>query len=121
MNVPPSTYRAVWTGMAFALLTASVSAQESKVPAWDARPLTSLPREGVASLDLSADGHCVALGTIAPSGEPNVVLLGPDGKLVRFWSAGQRWIQDVVLARDGRAVFAMCTTPEGRAGDAPIA
>jgi len=77
--------------------------------------------QGVACLDVSRDGRQVAVGTVAPSGEPNVLLLGPDGNLVGSWAAGQRWIQDVVLARDGRTVLAMCTMPEGRASDAPTA
>ncbi len=95
--------------------------QQSRVPAWDARGLPAMSWQGVACLDLSSDGRHVAVGTVAPSGDPNVLLLGPDGKLVRSWAAGQRWIQDVVVARDGRAVLAMCTTPEGRPDDAPTA
>ena len=101
--------------------TAVKPSQPSRVPAWDASGLPPMSWQGVACLDLSSDGRHVAVGTVAPSGDPNVLLLGPDGKLVRSWAAGQRWIQDVVAARDGRTVLAMCTTPEGRAGDAPAA
>ena len=102
-------------------LVASAAVQQSRVPAWDASGLPPMSWQGVACLDLSSDGRHVAVGTVAPSGDPNVLLLGPDGKLVRSWAAGQRWIQDVVAARDGRTVLAMCTTPEGRADDAPAA
>jgi glyoxylase-like metal-dependent hydrolase (beta-lactamase superfamily II) len=107
--------------MVFAMLMAPASAQSSKVPAWDARGLTAMAWQGVACLDVSPDGRHVAVGTVAPSGDPNVLLLGPDGRLVRSWAAGQRWIQDVVVARDGRTVLALCTTPEGRADDGPAA
>src|SRR5574340_1590010 len=78
-----------------AMLTAPVSAQRSKVPAWDARGLTAMSWQGVACLDVSQDGRQVAIGTVAPPGEPNVLLLGPDGKLAGSLAAGQRWIQDV--------------------------
>jgi metallo-beta-lactamase class B len=59
----------------------------------------------------------VAVGTIAPPGDPNVVRLGGDGRVVGTHAVGQRWINQVALARDGGAVHALCTMPAGRAGD----
>jgi glyoxylase-like metal-dependent hydrolase (beta-lactamase superfamily II) len=103
------------------MLGAPASAQQSKVPAWDARGLAAMSWQGVACVDVSPDGRHVALGTVAPSGDPNVLLLGPDGTLVRSWAAGQRWIQDVAVAREGSTVLAMCTMPTGHWTDAPTA
>ena len=110
----------IWVAAAPAVPVASASAGPSEVPAWDARGVGMLPWQGVTCLNAGSDGS-VAVGTIAPSGDPNVLLLGAEGRRVRSWSVGQRWIQDVVLAGGGRAVFAMCTMPEGRASDAPTA
>jgi glyoxylase-like metal-dependent hydrolase (beta-lactamase superfamily II) len=91
----------------------------TRVPRWDARGLGPLPRQGIACLDVSSDARRIAVGTIAPAGDPNVVLLDADGRIVRTHMAGQRWIQDVALDRDGAGagVHALCTMPAGRAGD----
>jgi glyoxylase-like metal-dependent hydrolase (beta-lactamase superfamily II) len=89
------------------------------VPAWDARGLGQLPWQRIACLDLSEDGRSLALGTIAPSGDPNVILLDAEGRLVRSVQVGQRWIQQVAVDRTGQLLHALCTMPEGRAADFP--
>jgi metallo-beta-lactamase class B len=94
------------------------SAPKTKVPAWDARGVGPLPWQGVACLDVNDDATHIALGTIAPPGDPNVLLLDGDGKLLRQQSAGQRWINQAALGADD--VFrVVCTMPAGRAGDMP--
>jgi glyoxylase-like metal-dependent hydrolase (beta-lactamase superfamily II) len=94
------------------------SGPATKVPPWNARGLGPLPWQGIACLDVNEDASRIALGTIAPPGDPNVLLLDGDGKVVRQQSAGQRWINQVALGADG-AVRAICTMPAGRAGDMP--
>jgi glyoxylase-like metal-dependent hydrolase (beta-lactamase superfamily II) len=89
------------------------------VPSWDARGPRTLPRQGIACLDLSDDGRWLALGTIAPAGHPNAFLLDADGRIVRSASVGQRWLQQVAVDRDGKRLLALCTMPAGRAGDFP--
>jgi glyoxylase-like metal-dependent hydrolase (beta-lactamase superfamily II) len=59
------------------------------------------------------------VGTIAPPGDPNLFLLDGSGKLVGQHRAGQRWLNEVSVSGDGRFVAALCTTPEGTAGDTP--
>jgi metallo-beta-lactamase class B len=92
-------------------------AAATRVPRWDARGLGPLPRQAIACFDVSADASQVAVGTIAPPGDPNVIRLDGDGRVVGSYSVGQRWINQVALARDGGAVHALCTMPAGRAGD----
>jgi glyoxylase-like metal-dependent hydrolase (beta-lactamase superfamily II) len=94
------------------------SAPATKVPLWDARGVGPLPWQGVACLDVNEDATRIALGTIAPPGDPNVLLLDGDGKLLRQQSAGQRWINQVALGADDE-LRAICTMPAGRAGDMP--
>jgi glyoxylase-like metal-dependent hydrolase (beta-lactamase superfamily II) len=89
----------------------------TRVPRWDARGLGPLPGQGIACLDVSADARRIAVGAIAPSGDPNVVLLDGNGRIIRTHMAGQRWIQNIALDRDGAGVNALCTMPAGRAGD----
>jgi glyoxylase-like metal-dependent hydrolase (beta-lactamase superfamily II) len=89
------------------------------VPAWDARGPLKLPWQGIACIDTSDDGRWIALGTIAPAGDPNVFLLDSDGKLVRTAQVGQRWLQQVAVDRSGKVIHALCTMPEGRASDFP--
>jgi len=93
------------------------AAAKSAVPRWDARGLGALPWQGVACLDVSDDGRFVAVGTIAPPGDPNLFLLDENGKLVEQHEAGRRWLNEVSVAGDGSFVAALCTTPEGTAGD----
>jgi glyoxylase-like metal-dependent hydrolase (beta-lactamase superfamily II) len=88
------------------------------VPPWDARGVGPLPWQGVACLDVNADATRIALGTIAPAGDANVLLLDGDGRLLRQGHAGQRWIQQVSLGPDD-VLRALCTMPAGRAGDVP--
>src|SRR5262245_2903571 len=90
---------------------------KTKVPAWDARGVGPLPWQGVACLDVNDDATRIALGTIAPPGDPNVLVLDGDGKLLRQQHAGQRWINQVALTTDADTVRALCTMPAGRYGD----
>ena len=94
------------------------AARETKVPRWDARGVGPLPWQGIACLDVNDDATRIALGTIAPAGDPNVLLLGADGQLLRQQRAGQRWINQVALGADD-VQRAVCTMPAGRAGDMP--
>jgi metallo-beta-lactamase class B len=91
----------------------------TRVPRWDARGVGPLPWQGAACLDVNPDGSLIALGTIAPAGDPNVLVLDTTGKVVRQYRVGQRWISQVAFGPDGQEVFAVCTMPEGRAGDRP--
>jgi len=112
-----------WLAGAMAL-AAAVAAErpdvgKSRVPAWDARGLGPLPRQGIACLDVSDDGRFVAVGTIAAPGEPNLFVLDDKGKIVQQHRAGLRWLNEVSVSNDGSFVAALCTTPEGTAGDSP--
>jgi glyoxylase-like metal-dependent hydrolase (beta-lactamase superfamily II) len=94
---------------------------QSAVPTWDARGLGPLPWQGVSCLDLDDEGRRLAVGTIAPPGDPNVFLLDDEGRLVRTAWAGQRWQQQVAVDHTGKLLYTLCTMPEGRAGDFPTA
>src|SRR5579871_5300803 len=85
------------------------SGPKTKVPPWDARGVGALPWQGVACLDVNDDATRIALGTIAPPGDPNVLLLDGDGRLVRQQHAGQRWVNQVALGADGDTLHALCT------------
>jgi metallo-beta-lactamase class B len=96
----------------------SVAAEpKTAVPRWDARGVGPLPWQGVACLDVNDDATRITLGTIAPPGDANVLLLDGDGKLLRQQRAGQRWINQTALG--GELVRAVCTMPAGRSGDMP--
>jgi metallo-beta-lactamase class B len=97
--------------------TRAADASKSKVPSWDARGIGPLPWQGVACVDVNDEGSRIVLGTIAPPGDPNVVLLDGEGRIVRQQHAGQRWINQVALDADGAR--AICTMPAGKAGDMP--
>src|SRR5262249_18268446 len=100
--------------------SAPVAAQEAKAarpPRWDARGAGPLPRVGITSLDVSADGKEVVVGTIAAFGDPNVIVLDGAGKVVRHYKVGQRWIDDVAFLPGSKEVIALCTMPAGKAGD----
>src|SRR6516164_3701821 len=74
------------------------AASQTKVPRWDARGVGPPAWQGVACLDVNDDATRIALGTIAPAGDPNVLLLDGSGKLLRQQGAGQRWINQVALS-----------------------
>jgi metallo-beta-lactamase class B len=95
------------------LLLGAVAA--AGVPPWDAHGVGPLPWQGVACLDIDSQASAIAVGTIAPPGDPNVLLLDGDGKVLRQQHAGQRWIDAVGL--DGGVIRAVCTMPAGKAGD----
>jgi len=95
------------------------AAARSLVPPWDARGLGKLPWQGIACLDMSDDGRFLAVGTIAPPGDPNLLLLDESGKVVGQYRAGQRWVNEVTVSGDGRFVAGLSTTPEGTSGDTP--
>ena len=84
------------------------AARETKAPRWDARGVGPPARQGVACLDVSDDATRIALGTIAPAGDPNVLLRGADGKPLRQQRAGQRWVNQVALGA-GDVLWAVCT------------
>jgi glyoxylase-like metal-dependent hydrolase (beta-lactamase superfamily II) len=114
-------------GLAPALLAATVSPTpaagpprpaRTNVPRWDARGVGPLPWQGIACLDTDDAGR-IALGTIAPTGDANVLLLDGAGRLLSQRRAGQRWINQVALGGKGDVVRAVCTMPAGRAGDLP--
>ena len=58
-------------------------AAQTAVPRWDLRGSDLLPWQGIACIDMSADGTRVAVGTIAPPGDPNVFVLDRDGAVVQ--------------------------------------
>lgn len=103
---------------AVCLSASSAGAQESRVPKWDARGVGPLPVQGITSLDVSADGSRITVGTIAPTGTPNVHVLDRDGKLVKSYVVNQRWIAQVAGAANDRA-FALTTMASGSAFDEP--
>ncbi len=94
-------------------------AAKSRVPRWDARGLGQLPWQAVACLDLSEDGRFLAVGTVAPPGDPNLFLLDENGRIIEQHRAGLRWVNEVTVSDDGRFVTGLSTTPEGTAGDTP--
>ena len=55
------------------------ASSKTKVPRWDARGVGPPAWQGVACLDVNDDATRIALGTIAPAGDPNVLLLDGDG------------------------------------------
>jgi glyoxylase-like metal-dependent hydrolase (beta-lactamase superfamily II) len=77
-----------------------------------------LPWQGVACLDVDEGATRIALGTIAPAGDANVLLLDGAGRLLRQQRAGERWAHQVALGPEG-VLRAVCTMPAGRAGDHP--
>src|SRR5207244_3601715 len=83
-------------------------------PAWDARGVGPLAWQGISCLDVSTDGLRIVVGTIAPSGDPNVAVLDEQGKVVSHYSAGQRWIGDVAWGGDSSHVYALSTMPAGQ-------
>src|ERR1700756_1556100 len=74
----------------------------TNVPAWDARGVGPLPRQGIACLDVSDDLSWIAVGTIATPGDPNVFLLDGTGQIVRREKVGERWIQQVAIDNAGK-------------------
>jgi metallo-beta-lactamase class B len=72
---------------------------------------------GVTSLDVSDDGKEIVVGTIAAFGDPNVIVLSDDGKIVRQYKVGQQWIDNVAFVAGTNDVLAVCTMPAGKAGD----
>jgi metallo-beta-lactamase class B len=94
------------------------AARETKVPRWDARGVGRLAWQGIACLDVNDAATRIALGTIAPASDPNVLLLDGNGKILRQGHAGQRWINQVAFDRD-EVMRVVCTMPAGRAGDMP--
>jgi metallo-beta-lactamase class B len=94
-----------------------LAAQDAKPPQWDARGVGPLPRMGITSLDVSDDGKEIVVGTIAPFGDPNVIVLSDSGKIARQYKVGQQWIDSVAFVAGTKDVLAVCTMPAGRAGD----
>ncbi|HEY3322828.1 MAG TPA: FG-GAP-like repeat-containing protein [Planctomycetota bacterium] len=92
---------------------------QTLVPPWDARGVGLPPAQAIACLDISRDGRFVAVGTTAAPGVPNLFVLDENGKLVAQHRAGHRWLNEVALSDDGSFAAALCTIPEGTAGDTP--
>jgi hypothetical protein len=109
----------LWIAVIAGFWTSDVVNAQSKVPQWDAGGVGLLPQQGIACLDVAADGTIV-VGTIAPAGQPNVFALDATGRLISRHEAGQRWIGEVAAVARGRH-YALCTTPHGRAEDVPTA
>ena len=60
--------------LAFARVEAAEPATpKTKVPRWDARGVGPLPWQGIACLDITFDAKRIAVGTIAPPGDANVL------------------------------------------------
>ncbi|HET6250866.1 MAG TPA: MBL fold metallo-hydrolase [Tepidisphaeraceae bacterium] len=91
----------------------------SRVPAWNASGLGPLPWQGIACIDLAPDGKLIAVGTIAPLGDPNVFLLDGDGKILQQHAVGQRFNGEIAAFADGPGVAAISTSPTGAADDPP--
>jgi len=91
----------------------------TSVPAWDASGLGPLPWQGIACVDISADADRIAVGTIAPPGDPNVFVLDAEGAVVVQQAVGQRWIDQVVVESKTDLARAICTMPAGTASDGP--
>jgi metallo-beta-lactamase class B len=91
---------------------------QSRVPSWDSRCVGLLPQQGIACLDVTADGSQIAVGTFASPGDPNVFVFDAAGHLVRSHVVGQRAIAQVSLSGRGQ-LHAICTMPDGRASDGP--
>lgn len=88
-------------------------------PKWNASGLGHLPWQGISTHDLSDDGKRLAVGTIAPPGDPNVFLIDAEtGELLAEWDAGLRWAQSVV-AGPGDVVYALISMTDGTPQDAP--
>lgn len=95
------------------------SEDRTSVPRWDASGLGPLPWQGIACLDASDDATRIAVGTIAPLGDPSVLLRDGDGRLLRQAAVGQRWIDQIVLEPKTDLVRAVCTMPAGTVSDGP--
>jgi len=91
------------------------------VPKWDARGPDLSPWQAIACADMAEDGSRIALGVLALPGDPNVLVLDGDGKLLAQFTAAMRGPERVALADQGRAVVALYGTPQGTAGDQPQA
>ena len=92
---------------------------KSQVPAWNLRGVGPLPWQGIACADVSPDGRFVALGTIAPVGDPQVFVLDAHGTVSAQYRAGERWINEVAISHEGALASALITTPQATAGDEP--
>ena len=100
---------------------AAQAAGKAVPPRWDAGGIGPLPRQGIACVDMSADGRFVAVGTIAAPGDPSVFLLDANGGIAAQHEAGLRWIDQVAVGNAGQFIAAVCSTPTGSADDRPAA
>src|SRR5262249_6985200 len=101
--------RILMTGLLLCVSGVRLAAPEARPPQWDARGVGPLPRMGITSLDVSDDGTEIVVGTIAPFGDPNVIVLSDAGKVVRHYQVGQQWIDAVAFVAGTRDVLAVCT------------
>src|SRR6188768_186728 len=107
-----------WSAVAICLTSWCGAAAQSRVPPWDARGVGLLPLQGIACMDVAEDGSQIAVGTFASPGDPNVFVFDTEGRFVRSHVVGQRAITQVSLSGRG-CLQAICTIPDGRAGDGP--
>jgi len=98
---------------------ARFSEGRTSVPAWDASGLGPLPWQGIACVDVNDDASRIAVGTIAPPGDPNVFVFDAEGEIVVQQAVGQRWIDQIAVEPKTDLVRAMCTIPAGTAADGP--
>ncbi len=111
-QLPHAVFLVVVLSLSALLASASAAsaAGPTRVPAWNARGLGPLPAQGIASADMTDDGSLVAVGTGAPPGVPNVLVLH---------AAGQRCISEVALADGGTFLSAVCVVPKGNVSSCP--
>lgn len=100
------------------VLTGASTGAETRVPAWNSRGVELLAWQGIACLEVAPDGSKIVVGTMAPAGDPNVIVLSSEGQVLRELSAGQRWIGQVALGGSNQ-LHVLCTTPAGKSGDGP--
>ncbi len=100
-------------------MTIDAEPHPTRVPAWNAAGIGPLPWQGISCVHLTGDGKFIAVGTMAPLGDPNVFLLDSNGKILEQHAAGIRWIGEVAALSDGPSLAAICTSPTGAAEDDP--
>ena len=93
---------------------------KSRVPAWDVRGPLTLPSQGTACLDATADGRFCAVGTIAMPGDAQLFLLDDTGHVVEAHPVGERGVTEVAVGDNGAFVAALVGVPAGTAGDIPV-
>jgi len=68
---------------------------------------------------MNAGGSRIAVGTIAPPGDPNVFLLDAEGKVISQQAVGQRWIDQIAVGAEGNRIHLRLRDAAGTSGDGP--